>query len=149
MKLELRLAWLKPGAAPRRGFRSEAAWGLVSDYSKRASRYAPFELAAGFPEPASGSRLWVCDRERGEPLSSARLAEALSEAAAGGTRVLRVLVGGADGIAAPEWTRLRPDLAWSFGPLTLPHELAAAVAAEQLYRAWTILKREPYHLGHG
>jgi 23S rRNA (pseudouridine1915-N3)-methyltransferase len=32
--------------------------------------------------------------------------------------------------------------------MTLPHELAAVVAAEQIYRAFTILHRQPYHSGH-
>ncbi|MGH7583050.1 MAG: 23S rRNA (pseudouridine(1915)-N(3))-methyltransferase RlmH, partial [Gemmatimonadales bacterium] len=43
--------------------------------------------------------------------------------------------------------RERAVIRWSLGPLTLPHELARVVVAEQLYRASTILRHEPYHRG--
>ncbi len=39
----------------------------------------------------------------------------------------------------------RADVAWSLTPLTLPHELARVLLAEQVYRALTILRRVPYH----
>jgi 23S rRNA (pseudouridine1915-N3)-methyltransferase len=56
-----------------------------------------------------------------------------------------LLIGGATGVSAS--LRTRADLRWSLGPLTLPHELARVVVAEQLYRASTILRGQPYHRG--
>jgi 23S rRNA (pseudouridine1915-N3)-methyltransferase len=62
-------------------------------------------------------------------------------------RPVALAIGGSHGLA--------PDLLasaserWSLGPLTLPHELARVVVAEQLYRASTILRGEPYHKGAG
>jgi 23S rRNA (pseudouridine1915-N3)-methyltransferase len=54
-------------------------------------------------------------------------------------------IGGAVGVAPA--VRERATAVWSLGPLTLPHELARVVVAEQLYRATTILRGEPYHKG--
>lgn len=60
-------------------------------------------------------------------------------------RPLAFAIGGSHGLA--------PALvgegaaSWSLGPLTLPHELARVVAVEQLYRAFTILRGDPYHKG--
>ena len=56
-----------------------------------------------------------------------------------------LLIGGACGLDAELLRRARHR--WSLGPLTLPHELARVVVAEQWYRAWTILRGEPYHKG--
>ena len=58
----------------------------------------------------------------------------------------RVLViGGAEGVGAS--VRERATQRWSLGPLTLPHEIARLVVAEQLYRAAMILQGHPYHRG--
>lgn len=55
------------------------------------------------------------------------------------------VIGGAAGISLA--VRGRAEATWSLGPLTLPHELARVVVVEQLYRASTILRGEPYHKG--
>ncbi len=60
-------------------------------------------------------------------------------------RDLAFVIGGAEGVSAA--VREGASVRWSLGPLTLPHELARVVVVEQLYRAGTILRGEPYHRG--
>jgi 23S rRNA (pseudouridine1915-N3)-methyltransferase len=60
-------------------------------------------------------------------------------------RPLAFVIGGSHGLP-PDLLRSVPAR-WSLGPLTLPHELARVVVLEQLYRAFTILRGEPYHKG--
>jgi 23S rRNA (pseudouridine1915-N3)-methyltransferase len=52
-------------------------------------------------------------------------------------------IGGADGLSAA--VKERCDKLVSLSALTLPHALVRVVLAEQLYRAWSILARHPYH----
>ena len=78
----------------------------------------------------------------GEPWSSEDLAERLDrwrlEA-----RPVALLIGGAHGLDPT--VLARANHRWSLGPLTLAHEIARLVVLEQWYRAWTILRGEPYH----
>ncbi len=60
-------------------------------------------------------------------------------------RPLAFMIGGSTGL--DPGLLAGADHRWSLGPLTLPHELARVVVAEQLYRAGTILRGEPYHKG--
>ncbi len=53
------------------------------------------------------------------------------------------LIGGPDGLAAA--CLKRAQYRWSLSPLTLPHLLVRVLIAEQIYRAWTILQKHPYH----
>lgn len=55
------------------------------------------------------------------------------------------IIGGAEGVS--DAVRARAAARWSLGPLTLPHELARVLVVEQLYRAGSILRGEPYHRG--
>ena len=54
-----------------------------------------------------------------------------------------LMIGGADGLAAA--CLQRAHRSWSLSPLTLPHGLVRILVAEQVYRAWSILKNHPYH----
>ena len=88
-----------------------------------------------------GSRIVVLDRT-GKGLTSEALAKELDRWRVA-ARPVSLVIGGSNGLD-PGLVQ-SADLAWSLGPLTLPHELARVVVLEQVYRAWTILRGEPYH----
>ena len=79
----------------------------------------------------------------GERWSSERLSVALQRWMNGGHRAVVFALGSAHGLAPAVLSRASQR--WSFGPLTLPHDLARVVLWEQVYRAGTILRGEPYH----
>jgi len=146
MKTVLRLAWLKSGAPAKRAFKQENMHALVTDYVKRISHHCTCKIEGGLPK--GDSAVWVCDRGEGaKRLSSEEIAGKLADLLQSG-KDLEVVIGGPDGLSTGEIESLKPSLLLSFGPMTLPHELAAVVASEQLYRAWTIIKKTPYHLKH-
>jgi 23S rRNA (pseudouridine1915-N3)-methyltransferase len=88
----------------------------------------------------------VCLTRDGPAWSSERLAEQLRQWMER-ARPVALLIGGSHGLAGTLLARAAQR--WSLGPLTLPHELARVVVAEQLYRASTILRGEPYHKARG
>lgn len=133
----------------------------VEEYAKRIGRHVRFELVevpearrhAGTPRAreeegeALLARLGERERvvaldERGEEETSVELARRVGRWLSGGQDVA-LLVGGADGLAPAVRARAAETLALS--RLTLAHRLARLVLVEQLYRALTILRGEPYH----
>ncbi len=144
--------------------RNQALGEAIRDYETRAARYWPLEVhevreERGGSGPAasdrvreregarlaeripSGGRTVACELG-GQTLDSERFAELL-RSARDQDRDLAFLIGGAFGLATDLATRSQMRL--SLAPWTLPHELARLVLAEQIYRAGTIVRGEPYH----
>lgn len=78
----------------------------------------------------------------GKTLSTPDMAARLKDWQVNG-RPAAVLVGGPEGLSRAVLDRA--DETWSLSRLTLPHPLVRVVIAEQLYRAWSLLKGHPYH----
>ena len=119
-----------------------------SEYEKRVRARLPLdvvevkaasELTRRLPPRAE---VWALD-ERGRELSSTELAEELRTRMSSGASGIALLIGGADGLPAEMVAGAR--MRWSLGRLTLPHRLARLVVLEQLYRALSIVRGEPYH----
>ncbi|MFW6039950.1 MAG: 23S rRNA (pseudouridine(1915)-N(3))-methyltransferase RlmH [Gemmatimonadota bacterium] len=134
----------------------------IAEYEARAGRYfglRVFEAKAGKGDaeavradeakallarlPPRG-RVFALTRD-GERLDTRGLADELSDIAAFGPGSASWLIGGAFGLS--ETVLAASDRRVSLSDLTLPHELVRLVLAEQLYRAGTILRGEPYHKG--
>lgn len=60
-------------------------------------------------------------------------------------RTVALMIGGADGLSADCLAASREQ--WSLSKLTFPHALVRVIAAEQFYRAYSMLKNHPYHRG--
>jgi 23S rRNA (pseudouridine1915-N3)-methyltransferase len=133
------------------------------EYAKRMPREAAIALAEVKAEPRSeetsparimdaeakriaaavpkGAIRVVLD-ERGRMLTTRDLAARIEGWQMEG-RDVAFVIGGADGLA-PSIKR-DADVMWSLSALTLPHGLVRVVLAEQLYRAWSLLRNHPYH----
>lgn len=136
--------------------KSEATDRLLADYIERAGRYTPCESQIFDSEAAVLD--WL-DRQsgrspayailldsRGQQYTSEQFSAHLGRVRDEGTQRLVLAIGPANGWSAP--AHERANLLFSFGRLTLPHQLARVVLAEQVYRALTILAGHPYHSGH-
>lgn len=92
---------------------------------------------------ALGTSPYVCFDERGVSLPSEQIADFLRRKNDAGTKDLAFVIGGADGLDGA--LRAQAQAVWSFGAATLPHQIVRILAAEQIYRAMTILSGHPYH----
>jgi 23S rRNA (pseudouridine1915-N3)-methyltransferase len=126
----------------------------LDDYFGRIRRYLPCEeieladgpeskLSMAFAKATAGATP-VALEVTGRALSSEAFARELERRGSQGKGVVAFLIGGADGL--PPAVSQGAAARLSLSPLTFPHRLARLVLVEQLYRAMTILRGEPY--GH-
>ncbi len=133
--------------------------GIVQDYLKRCAEVMRCGAEAFRDEKAmlewlgrqrgrTAAVVFLLD-SRGRQMSSESLAAWLGERRDEGTQHVVFAVGGPDGWSeeARAEAKRRGGLL-SLGPMTLAHQLARLVMAEQIYRACTILTGHPYHTGH-
>lgn len=147
--------------------RKDAIARSIAEYESRIGHYFDYEAIELRPEKAKGGsgararaireesrRLLaavpegyetVAVDERGEAWASEDFARYLGELAVLGRTGAAFLIGGAYGHS--DELRSSADRSLSLSALTLPHELARLVLVEQIYRAGTILRGEPYHKG--
>ena len=142
--------------------RDAALATAIREYETRASRYWPLEfkevreesgrsLSSAEVRAREGERLAaalpgaahvVACELGGAAMTSEEFAQWLQRRRED-ARDLAFVIGGAHGLG--EATQRRASSRLALAPWTLPHEIARLVLAEQLYRAGTIIRREPYH----
>jgi 23S rRNA (pseudouridine1915-N3)-methyltransferase len=148
---------LQVAVAPRRArTKSEATDRLLTDYIERAARYLPcasqvFDAEATFLEwlernPGRLPTYAILLDSLGKQYSSEEFAGRIGSLRDSGVQQLVLAIGPADGWSGA--ARERANLLLSLGRMTLPHQLARVVLAEQVYRGLTILAGHPYHSGH-
>ena len=147
--------------------KTNAKWIVegVENYSKRISRYGKFRyietpnLKSKFAKAnkqvvmkeeailqtkfLKGVDHLVLLDERGKVYNSVEFAKHIENIGNRGLKNVAFLIGGPYGFDAS--IRELANATWSLGPLTFPHQLIRIFAVEQIYRAHTILKGEPYH----
>jgi 23S rRNA (pseudouridine1915-N3)-methyltransferase len=120
---------------------------LCDDYLSRARRHLPVEVVE-VDDDVALARRWPADGEvialepGGDSWTTERFSKHLEQRMTYGARTLTFAIGGADGLPRPLVARATMRL--SLSPLTLPHRLARLVLLEQIYRALSIIRDEPY-----
>ncbi len=126
--------------------RDTHANAMAEEYIKRSTRFAKCEMKEIQPRRFD---LWakhpattkVLLDPAGRSLDSSGFTALIEKSELGGRDIVFV-IGGADGL--PDDWRSRADLLVALSPMTMPHELARVVLAEQIYRALTALRGHPY-----
>ena len=150
--MKLRVVWI---AAKTRS-KERAYDSLTQEYVARISKFNPIETV---PLPNEAALLKLVDRKTqrtppllalleslGKEMTSEQFAQWIESQQANDVQQLIFAIGPADGFS--DEVRRVSGAAISLGKMTLAHELARVVLLEQIYRAFTIMKRHPYHCGH-
>lgn len=132
--------------------KDKALRAVLDEYFGRVRRYFPIEeieledlpsakLVELFAKKTEGTTT-IALEVHGRALDSPAFAREIERAGSRGKGVVSFLIGGADGI--PAETSKAAHARISLSTLTFPHRLARLVLVEQIYRAMTILRGEPY-----
>ena len=150
--MKLRVVWI----APKSRSKEPAYDSLTREYVSRISKYQSIETSdlqteaalLKLLEQSSGRTrpLLVLLDGRGKEMTSEQFAGFIEDQQSADVQQLIFAIGPADGFS--EVARKIAQKVVSLGQMTLPHELARVVLLEQIYRAFTIMKRHPYHCGH-
>lgn len=137
---------------------------LVLNYSKRINFYCKFSITT-LPDVKNTKNLTVNQQrtaegealmrqlndsdyvvlldEKGEEYRSMEFAQWLQKRMNSGVRRLVIIIGGPYGFSEEVYARSNSKV--SLSKMTFSHQIVRAIFAEQIYRAFTILKNEPYH----
>ena len=141
--------------------------GAIREYGKRLSRYCKLEITEVADEktpdgasPALEEQIKEREAERllkvlkedafvcvlaidGKMLDSVELSQTMERLAIGGNSHIQFVIGGSLGLH--DSVLKRADMKLSFSKMTFPHQLMRVILLEQIYRAYRILRKEPYH----
>lgn len=139
----------------------------IAEFEKRLSRYCKLEILEvadeKTPEQASkaledqikgkeGARILkhlkeesyvICLCIDGKQLDSVELADTMETLTVSGKSHITFVIGGSLGLS--DEVIQRADFKLSFSKMTFPHQLMRVILMEQIYRAWRIINKEPYH----
>jgi 23S rRNA (pseudouridine1915-N3)-methyltransferase len=144
----VRILLVAVGKVKERGIRE-----AIDDYTGRIQRYAKLEeielpdgaereIAARFEKAIPERARVVALEVDGQRMSSEKLAAYVGRCELGAVPTVAFLIGGSYGL--PRSVSQAADLRLSLSDMILPHRLARLFLAEQIYRAFTILRTEPY-----
>jgi 23S rRNA (pseudouridine1915-N3)-methyltransferase len=126
----------------------------VADYTKRISRYFPIEWkliptsekvkeCESILKTIDGGDFVVVLDDKGKEMTTEELAGFIEKRMSASDKIITFIIGGAYGFTEDVYKRA--NLKWSLSKLTFPHQLVRLILAESIYRAISVIKKEPYH----